>query len=112
MAEPKGGRLEDVANARMYVLLVALVRWQRGAQEGGKVLVDYHILKTGNHRVACPLIDILIAPIRMHPLDSLGQGVVPTQKENGEGEDRRVLIGSRITKNWKQMEIFYMALLL
>jgi len=101
VAKSKGSRLEYVTNARMYILFVPIIWWQWGAQKGGQILVDYNILQTGNHRVSCPLVNVLITPIRMQTLDPLSQSIMPAQEENGEGQDRRVLVGARIAKNWE-----------
>jgi len=37
----------------------------------------------------------------MQTLDPLSQSIMPAQEENGEGQDRRVLVGARIAKNWE-----------
>lgn len=80
VAKSKCSRLKYVTNSRMNILLVALVRRQRRAKESGQVLVHDHVLQTGNHCMASPLIDVLIAPVGVQALDSLGKSVVPPQE--------------------------------
>lgn len=98
MAKAKGSRLKDMSNARMHVLLVALIWRNRSAQKCRQILVDDDILQTGNNRVAGTLKDILITPSGIQAFYPLRQGVVPAQKEYGKGEQGGILICARVTQ--------------
>ena len=80
----------------MSEALVAGVQGQGLAQEGGQVLVCDDVLEDRDVKSPGALKHILVTPGGMLLLDPCGQHVVPSVEEDGEGEERGVLIDPEV----------------
>ena len=80
----------------MSEALVAGVQGQGLAQEGGQVLVCDYILEDRDVKSPGALEHILVTPGGMLLLDPGGQHVVPSVEQDGEGEERGVLIDPEV----------------
>lgn len=62
VSKSKSSSLKNMSNTRMDILFVALIRRQSRAEERWQIFVDYHILKTSDHRMPRPLKNVFVAP--------------------------------------------------
>lgn len=84
----------------MYVWLVAAIGIKlRTAEKGGKIFVHEDILKRRDDQTSGALKNVFVAPARVLLLHAVRQFVVPAKKENGERQQSRVLVCSRISEN-------------
>lgn len=85
----------------MHVLLVPCIFRQGLAQKRRYVLVGYNVLYSGNNNPSSSLENVFVTPVRMLLLDSFSHNIVPAKKQNADGEQSRVLVGSRISQHCK-----------
>ena len=57
-------------------------------------------LKGGHNKSSGPLEDFLVRPLRMLCLDLAGDHVVVAEKDDADGQDGRILVGSGISQHW------------
>lgn len=84
----------------MYVWLVAAIGIEpRTTEKGGEIFVHEDILKRGDDQASGALKNVFVAPARVLVLHAVRHFVVPAKKENGERQQSRVLVCSRISEN-------------
>lgn len=105
MSKSEGGRLEHVAHSGMSVRFVAIVRWYLLVQERWQILVCDDVLQASDHYTSCSLENLFITPISMLATNALRYHIVPTQEQNGKGEQGWILVGSRITQNCNSLKM-------
>lgn len=84
----------------MYVGLVAAIGIElRSAEKGWEIFVHEDILQRSDDEASGALKNVFVAPARVLLLHAVRQFVVPAKKENGERQQSRVLVCSRISEN-------------
>ena len=83
----------------MSEALVAGVQGQGRTQEGGQVLVCDDVLEDRDVKSPGALEHVLVTPCWMLLLDPRSQHVVPSVEEDGEREERGILIDPEVTSS-------------